>query len=307
MRKRNRRYAAGILFGLFAGANVLSAAAGTWQMNLFGDGIWTYQDTSEVQENGWKWIDGNKDGIFECYYQKDKKMVAGTSVDGYQVNGDGQWTQNGAVVQRKLPDWISSVTVSEDTDYGTLQYPQIELKNKEAEKKINEELKKNAEGIRDGFIGMTGDSVYAGSLINRLDYDFILGNDSYVSLTLRNESYSGGAHGSVVDFYYTITPEKGILQLEDLGGEALKQEILASVRRTLGKEQTEGKITLFEEADQITSSFDKNWLLAEDGLHVMFGQYEIAPYSEGMIDVTVPYHEIAGSLNEYGKQLLHIS
>lgn len=43
---------------------------------------------------GWYWIDGNKDGIAECYaFNKDGWMYANTlTPDGYFVNADGAWT-----------------------------------------------------------------------------------------------------------------------------------------------------------------------------------------------------------------------
>ena len=41
----------------------------------------------------------NKDGIAECYYFDNVGyMAAGTTTpDGYSVNSEGQWTENGAV------------------------------------------------------------------------------------------------------------------------------------------------------------------------------------------------------------------
>ena len=47
----------------------------------------------------WQWLDGNRDGIAECYaFDREGWMYAGTTTpDGYTVNGDGAWTVNGRV------------------------------------------------------------------------------------------------------------------------------------------------------------------------------------------------------------------
>lgn len=63
--------------------------AGWWYDN--GDGTWP--------ANGWKWIDGNADGVSECYYFNANGYIitSGTTPDGYQVDQNGAWTVNGIV------------------------------------------------------------------------------------------------------------------------------------------------------------------------------------------------------------------
>lgn len=63
---------------------------------------WKYNDNGTYAANGWRWIDGNGDGVAECYYfNGDGYMLANTTTpDGYTVNADGAWTVNG-VVQTK--------------------------------------------------------------------------------------------------------------------------------------------------------------------------------------------------------------
>lgn len=48
---------------------------------------------------GWQWLDENNDGIAECYYFDDNgsKLTGTTTPDGYTVNADGAWVENGAV------------------------------------------------------------------------------------------------------------------------------------------------------------------------------------------------------------------
>ena len=77
-------------------AAVPAFAAG-WQKNHTGWWYGTNADNSAWYANGWQWIDGNGDGVAECYYFDGNGYIAisGTTPDGYQVNADGQWMQNG--------------------------------------------------------------------------------------------------------------------------------------------------------------------------------------------------------------------
>ncbi len=76
------------------------AYAGTWQQE--GDGTWYYQ-TSNGRLTGWHWIDGNGDGTAQCYcFDPNGRMKAGTTVDGWQVNADGAWVQNGALQTQQV-------------------------------------------------------------------------------------------------------------------------------------------------------------------------------------------------------------
>lgn len=83
--------------------NFIAYAYG-WQNNGTG---WYYglnEDDSYYYDDGWHWIDGNEDGIYECYYFLPNgyicKNKCETTPDGFNVNSLGMWTYNG-VVQRQ--------------------------------------------------------------------------------------------------------------------------------------------------------------------------------------------------------------
>lgn len=77
----------------------MTALAGEWKLDSIG---WWYQnDDGSYYANCWQWIDGNKDGVAECYYfTPEGYLVVDGIADGYTVNSDGAWTENG-IVQRK--------------------------------------------------------------------------------------------------------------------------------------------------------------------------------------------------------------
>ena len=73
--------------------------AGSWK-NGAGDNAarWWYDNGDNTwAANGWRWIDGNQDGVSECYYFDSEGwlLTSTTTPDGYNVNADGAWTVNG--------------------------------------------------------------------------------------------------------------------------------------------------------------------------------------------------------------------
>lgn len=86
-----------------AGMAVPSFAAG-WQHNDTGWWYGTNEDNTMWYASGWQWIDGDGDGVAECYYFDTKGyMMAGTSTpDGYTVNADGAWVHDGSVQTKKV-------------------------------------------------------------------------------------------------------------------------------------------------------------------------------------------------------------
>lgn len=75
----------------------MTALAGEWRMQ---EGKWRYENTDGTRmHDGWQWIDGNGDGVAECYYFDGSGylLVSATTPDGYTVNQDGAWVSGGVV------------------------------------------------------------------------------------------------------------------------------------------------------------------------------------------------------------------
>lgn len=70
-----------------------------WRQNETGWWYATNAAGTTWHTNCWQWLDGNQDGIAECYcFGADGYMYASTTTpDGYMVNADGAWTVNGVV------------------------------------------------------------------------------------------------------------------------------------------------------------------------------------------------------------------
>ena len=73
------------------------AQAGQWKQDTAG--YWWQNDDGSYLTNGWHWLDGNGDGISECYYFDGNGYMAAntTTPDGYTVDGSGAWVVDGVV------------------------------------------------------------------------------------------------------------------------------------------------------------------------------------------------------------------
>lgn len=85
-----------LLSAVFVLSMSATAFAGQWKEDTTG--WWWLEDDGTYPQNTWKWLDGNGDGIAECYYfDSEGYMASGTSVEGYQVDASGRWVQDGQV------------------------------------------------------------------------------------------------------------------------------------------------------------------------------------------------------------------
>lgn len=98
MRKRFVKQA----MALFMAAAMMTGTASTamaaeWKQDA--KGWWWQEDNGSYPASTWKWLDGNKDGVSECYYfdANGYMLTSTTTPDGYTVNADGQWVENGTV------------------------------------------------------------------------------------------------------------------------------------------------------------------------------------------------------------------
>ena len=91
------------------------------------ENTWYYLNPDGTKNaNGWFWIDGNKDGIAECYYfDQNGAMAASCTIDGYEVNSEGQWIQNGKVQTKNTG---STKTSGSQTSYGNSTYVDLIMK-----------------------------------------------------------------------------------------------------------------------------------------------------------------------------------
>lgn len=109
---------AGCLSVLFSFASF----AGEWKQD--NRGWWWQNDDGSYPAGSWQWLDGNNDGVSECYYFDQRGfLVVNSVVEGYKVNGDGAWVENGVVQTQESPqETIKIVSAGETIPCGSLSF-----------------------------------------------------------------------------------------------------------------------------------------------------------------------------------------
>lgn len=106
----------------------LLSYAGEWKEDNIG--WWWQSDDGTYPISQWAWIDGNKDGIAECYYFNENGycLMATTTPDNYTVNESGAWTVNGLIMTRPVENSTESANgsvennTSQNTSGGLSEY-----------------------------------------------------------------------------------------------------------------------------------------------------------------------------------------
>lgn len=93
----------------FAGV-ALHGTRGNWIQD--STGWWWQNEDGTWLDSGWYWLDGNEDGIAECYlFDGNGYMMSNTvSADGFWVNAEGAWVDENGVVQTRSTTTQSAQT-----------------------------------------------------------------------------------------------------------------------------------------------------------------------------------------------------
>lgn len=119
MRKKLCLMGATLVFTAMAS---LMVHAGTWKSDAYG---WWYDNGNGEQcRSCWQWIDGNGDGIAECYYFNENGycLMNTSTPDGFTVASSGAWIVDGVIQTKSVPDKQnnSTATVSDKSSWKSL-------------------------------------------------------------------------------------------------------------------------------------------------------------------------------------------
>ncbi|MBQ7534739.1 MAG: hypothetical protein IJT43_03875 [Stomatobaculum sp.] len=102
-------------FSAMTAGAAFAAGLGNWHQNDYG--YWWQRVDGTYPVSSWKWIDGNGDGIAECYHFDNKGyMDCDTWINGFYVGEDGAWISGGYVQYRSVADGVDEVKAPA-TDY----------------------------------------------------------------------------------------------------------------------------------------------------------------------------------------------
>ena len=119
-----------------------------WAKGVAKNAWWFDFGNGDYFKSSWQWIDGNQDGIAECYcFDENGWMYENTiTPDGYTVNENGAWTVSN-IVQTKTSDLIPKNNTNNNTD--TVSNNFSETKNNNLTETRNNEENKNIEDFNE--------------------------------------------------------------------------------------------------------------------------------------------------------------
>ena len=114
---------------LVAMAASFTAMAGTWKSD--SNGWWYDEGNGSYPKSTWSWIDGNNDGVSECYYfDSDGYCLINTlTPDNYYVDQNGAWVVNGVVQTKATGAAVSNTSDSVEVVNGKITIGDKKKKN----------------------------------------------------------------------------------------------------------------------------------------------------------------------------------
>lgn len=126
--------------------------------------------------------------------------------------------------------------------------------------------------------------------------EILFEDENILSYSVQHSDYTGGAHGSLNVLYYTIDLNeiKTITEESIFKPNYFKFLTAQIVEKLMEKYKLDTPDKLIEEGffDINEIAPNNNFWINDKGVHYIYNQYEIAPYSMGPIDVTIPYEDI---------------
>ncbi|HKM45321.1 MAG TPA: DUF3298 domain-containing protein [Dysgonamonadaceae bacterium] len=126
--------------------------------------------------------------------------------------------------------------------------------------------------------------------------EILFHDNNIVSYSVEHSDYTGGAHGSLNALYYIIDLNNlTTITEEDIFKPNYHHFLTSKIIEMLMKKHD------VAEADELMGEgfFDineiapnNNFWINNEGVHYVYNQYEIAPYSMGPIEIAIPFEEI---------------
>lgn len=170
---------------VFVAAFAVNAYAGHWVQDSTG---WWYDwGNGSWPASSWQWIDGNSDGVAECYYfdRFGYCMINTTTPDNYQVNSSGAWVENGTVQTRNVGVQKSSNSIK--TSNSSIQ-KSSETKKKEEEKKKEQQQQQTEEQQEEQREETQKTNQYGGKYLYDMNSILSIAVDRYDSLVTNKEN-----------------------------------------------------------------------------------------------------------------------
>ena len=131
---------------LFIALSTNLTFASGWTKGISKNAWWFDFGNGDYFKSSWQWIDGNQDGIAECYcFDENGWMYENTTTpDGYTVNENGAWTVNN-IVQTKTSDLIPKNNTNNGNNMVSNNFTETK---KHEENQVNEDFSEKQDEYR---------------------------------------------------------------------------------------------------------------------------------------------------------------
>lgn len=189
---------------------------------------------------------------------------------------------------------------------GVLNYPQvINLKNKSAQDKINAMLKKHIQTSYNGYLNnkaeeqkqrqdyfnkngheVPKEEEFMYTYDYQVSYEVKFNENNLISIVMNDYMYTGGAHGTTIVTSYNFNILTG--QQLFVGDIAKNQTNLNKIKQYAINELSKRNYGLNEELKNIEINNSRPFYFIQNGIILMFQEYEVAPYAAGRPEVKIP-------------------
>lgn len=220
--------------------------------------------------------------------------ISADRTDSVKVSIEMEYVVSGVrdSVKRAFDENIVSAAFGED-------YTGLGLKDaadKYTKDFVEEYRKSNADLLAhlDGTVSNSEEYDYSPEMLaweNSVSGSFVGRHNDVVSYAITNYTYEGGAHGSTGYSVVNMNLKTGKTVTEDdffVPGfkEALSKLLTAHLHDAMPDQESYDELFLKDIEP------NGNFMVSEKGVSYIYGQYEIGPYSLGIITVNVPWNEI---------------
>lgn len=229
----------------------------------------------------------------------------------YAKEKDNRDTSGKAIFVMAIPTEIEVSTEAMKTtkDFISIdiKYPELSgLKDKRIQKNINKYFKSQSNDQKKQIIkeAKIANKELVGTENHIIPYQLIKNfkvKDSlpeYLVIGLFDYVYAGGVHGLGTQDYVTIDlKSNNILTLADLFDEEAdyKQQLSQHIQKQVKARNKAGIMFFAESSHEIIIKDDQPFYVNSNGdLVLTFNVYEIAPYSSGIIEFTIPKEDLQG-------------
>lgn len=139
-----------------------------------------------------------------------------------------------------------------------------------------------------------------------MDYEATFNQDCYLSAYHDRYEFTGGAHGNTVrasDTFSLVSGRRFALSHFFTPGDNYRRLLISEILKQADANMQQNPGIYFENYRHLILKYfnPQNYYLAPEGVAIYYQQYEIAPYSSGIVTFVIPYGTLGIRLSCPGK------